>query len=510
MWAKSRLEAFMLVSCVAVTRFVFRSHQLYDLDSVDFALGLRRFDPRTYQPHPPGYFLYVLMGRLINWVMRDANLSLVLLSIAASCGTVYLIYRLAFDWFGRGEARFAGLLFLFSPLGWFHGLVALTYSVEAFFSTLIGYLCWRIQTGNRALIMPTGVVLGLSAGIRPSSLLFLGPLYLYSVRRTSLKRRLAGVGVLLLLLSSWFIPMIWASGGMSHYFGALVSLWRLVPSHNTVFNSSPATTVARAFTVLFIYFLSFGAASIAPLVRTGGVNLDHEKKFFIMAWVTPALVFFTFIFLKFVNSGYLLLIVGPACIWLGACLSQWYRSSTWPGSAKLTVIGLSAAVNVLIFLVSPFYCSYRSVARFEAELEQVKAALPMVGSANDTMVVGFDSHFLGYRHAAYYLPEYMTVEYPEVKLMEGTRIFAMQDRQTTLLEHLPSARYQKFVLVPLPGGEPAYRKYLEDVVSRFPKGSLKTVRVGGVDFITGPTAALPILFPRTELTAEQGVYPLRH
>jgi hypothetical protein len=33
-----------------------------------------------------------------------------------------------------------GLLFLLSPLAWFHGIVALTYGVEAFFSALVGYL----------------------------------------------------------------------------------------------------------------------------------------------------------------------------------------------------------------------------------------------------------------------------------------------------------------------------------------------------------------------------------
>ncbi len=75
-------------------------------------------------------------------------LRFVLLSIAASCGVVVMIYKLALEWFGQREARFAGLIFLFSPLAWFHGVVALTYSVEAFFSALLGYLCWQIESGT--------------------------------------------------------------------------------------------------------------------------------------------------------------------------------------------------------------------------------------------------------------------------------------------------------------------------------------------------------------------------
>src|SRR5271170_2141185 len=177
---------------VALTRWVFRSRYLYDLDSVNFALGMGRFDPRVHQPHPPGYFLYICLGRLLNNFLHDANLALVLLSIAASCGAVAVIYRMALEWFGPGAARFAGGLFLFCPLAWFHGTVALTYSVEAFFSALLGYLCWRVACGTLGLIVPAGVVLGLSAGVRQSSVLFLGPLFLFSLRHASRKRQFAG------------------------------------------------------------------------------------------------------------------------------------------------------------------------------------------------------------------------------------------------------------------------------------------------------------------------------
>ena len=90
----------LLTSAVAITRFAFRSHYLYDLDSVNFALGMGRFDPRVHQPHPPGYFLYICLGRLLNIIFHDANLALVVLSIAASCGAVVVIYRMALDWFG--------------------------------------------------------------------------------------------------------------------------------------------------------------------------------------------------------------------------------------------------------------------------------------------------------------------------------------------------------------------------------------------------------------------------
>jgi Protein of unknown function (DUF2723) len=511
MITRHRLELLLLVSAVGISRFAFRSHDLYDLDSVDFALAIQRFDPRVYQPHPPGYFLYILLGRLINFVLHDANLALVLLSIAASCGVIILIYTMAMDWFGPGEARFSSLIFLFSPLAWFHGIVALTYSVEAFFSALLGYLCWRVECGALELIVPAGVALGISAGVRQSSLLFLGPIFLFSLRHVPRKRQFAGVGSVVITVALWFFPMIWASGGFSTYFGALESLWRLVPGQDTLFNSSPATSIARAFTVALIYLITYGVASFIPFFVSNSLwPEDRRRQIFTLVWIAPALFFFTFIFFKFVNSGYLLLLVAPGCLWLGYWASQWYGRSRLKRTAKLALIGLGAAVNILVFVASPFYNSYRSVRHFEKELDAIRTALPGVGSPSDTLIIGFDAHFLGYRHAGYYLPSYYVFEYPQVNLLEGTRIFSMSQRNTRLLAALPAGTYSKFIFFPLLTGDDSNRKYLQKVEEQVPGKSLHTVQSGGVEFVTGSIEDLPLLFPQADSGSKLGVYPLIH
>jgi Protein of unknown function (DUF2723) len=494
--SRQKLELSLLAGGVAVSRLAFRSHDLYDLDSVNFALAIGRFDPRVHQPHPPGYFLYICLGRLLNYLVHDPNLALVILSILASIASVILIYKLALEWFGPRAATFAGLLFLFSPLAWFHGTVALTYSVEAAASALLGFLCWRIDQGKSNFILPTAIVLGISAGIRPSSILFLGPLFLFSLRHAPLKRKIAGIAALGVTLGAWFLPMIWASGGFAAYFDALASLWRMVPSKDTVFNSSPATSIARACTIVFIYFLCFGAASLAPLgARWSAVPIDKSKQLFTAVWIVPALCFFTFIFLKLVNSGYLLLVAAPTCIWLGAWVADWYDQATWPNALKWALMGVCVLANISIFLAFPAYCSYRSVRHFEAELKDAQTALPQFGSPDNLLIVAFDNHLLGFRHAGYYLPGYLTLEYPEASLVQGKRIFAMQGRDTFLLSSLPTASYSRFVLFPLPAGEAGYAQYLEKVKKLLPIKDLSNVVLDGHEFVTAPIADLPLLFP---------------
>jgi 4-amino-4-deoxy-L-arabinose transferase-like glycosyltransferase len=469
-----------------------------------------RFDPRVHQPHPPGYFLYVEIGRLLNFVTHDANLALVILSAAASCGTILLIYFLALEWFGLRAARFASVVFFFSPLGWFHGTVALTYGVEAFFSALVGFLCWRMARGRPGLAVAIGVVLGVSAGIRPSSLLFLGPLYLYSLSEIAPRRRVAGALALALTFVAWFVPMIHMSGGFHAYWGALTSLWRIVPSKETVFNSSPATSIARACFVIFVGMLTFGTALlILPLALLSNAPADPKKRNFTIVWVAPALCFFTLVFFKFINSGYLLLLIAPGCAWLGLWISTWYKASRRHRPWKLALVAACLAVNVVIYLESPFYFSYRSVRRFEKKLDAVRVALPQVGAADDTLVVAFDSHFLGYRHAGYYLPDYLVVQYPEVRLNQGPRSFAMHGRDTFLLEALPLSKYRRFVLFPLPG-ESTDQSYLARIKGMLPEQELQTVRVGDQQFVVGPIDLLPRLFPHTPEITLRGVYPSMH
>ncbi len=117
-----------------------------------------------------------------------------------------------------------------------------------------------------------------------------------------------------------------------------------------------------------------------------------------------------------------------------------------------------------------------------------------MASPQDTLLISFDSHFNGFRHAGYYLPDYLTVEYPEAHLKEGTRIFSMHERDTRLLTELPGGPYTRFVLFPLPTGA-SYRDYFQKVIDRLPSKSLQTVSLGGHEFVTGSISDLPLLFP---------------
>jgi len=497
--ARRASDCALLISATALTRTVFRTRFLYDIDSVNFALALQRFDPAVHQPHPPGYFLYVYLGKLSNAIFHDANTALVAISIVASCGTVAMLYLLASAWFGHASARFAGLIFICSPLAWFHGTVALTYIVEACFSAVIGYFCWRVYSGASRFIFPAAVALGLAAGFRQSSLLVLIPLFLFSIRCAPRRQALAGIGALTLANVTWFIPMLYASGGAHAYLTSLWLLWRLVPARQTIFTSPIFTSLARLCVILAICALSFGSATLL-LLRPSKSEHKHLR-IFTWIWLAPGLFVFTFVYLKFVNSGYLLVLLPPACIWLGFWAADWYRHSALLLAARIVLLGAAAAINCAIFLRAPMYFSFSEVQRSEQELGVAVNAVRQTSSPEETILVGFDSHFLGYRHAGYYLPEYLTLQYPEVPLASTTGVFAMRHRDTRVLSNLQIDSFRDFILFPLPSSDAEYLAYMQRVESRFPPGELHVVTSNGRKLLTGPVSALRVLFPNTVASA---------
>src|SRR5947199_379763 len=57
---------------------------LEDLDSINFALGVRHFDVAEHQPHPPGYPVYIAAAKAINAAIGNEVAALAALSVVAA------------------------------------------------------------------------------------------------------------------------------------------------------------------------------------------------------------------------------------------------------------------------------------------------------------------------------------------------------------------------------------------------------------------------------------------
>src|SRR5688572_13384832 len=93
-WGDHLLAGGLAVVTLA-SRWPYRARMLYNWDAVQFALALREFDVAKHQPHPPGYLLYVGLGRLVNQWVGDPAQAYVGLAMLFSAATTFIVYWLA-------------------------------------------------------------------------------------------------------------------------------------------------------------------------------------------------------------------------------------------------------------------------------------------------------------------------------------------------------------------------------------------------------------------------------
>src|SRR5687767_5338628 len=216
------LCAGALALLTILSRLPYRARMLYNWDAVQFALALREYDVVKHQPHPPGYILYVGLGRLVNAWIGDPTAAYVTLAVVFSGLTTLVVYVLARSVYDRRTALAAATLLAVSPLFWFYGSVGLTYAGEALFASLVAYFAFRALDGRETDVWLAAAYLGVAGGMRQSMLFLLLPLWLVAACLGARRTRTVPIGfaVLAVVVLAWLVPMIALSGGVERYLEA--------------------------------------------------------------------------------------------------------------------------------------------------------------------------------------------------------------------------------------------------------------------------------------------------
>ena len=456
--------ACLLAGLAVLTRLPFTSKILFSMDSVQFALGMDRFDVSLHQPHPPGYFLYVMAGRLARLIFHDANTALVGVSIVAGALTVALVYLLGREVFDEAAGLAAGVFALTSPLIWFHGEVALSYMPEALMSVSLAYVCFRVIRGEAGLYWLAAVILGVSGGIRQNTMVFLMPLWLYSMRGVGARRVAAGLAIFGASVAAWFVPMLIASGGYGAYSAALGTQWR-----ESVWGGlGLARTIQNAGYVAYFVFYGLGVASapIAALVyfRLKGrarLEPDRSTSLFFLVWMAPAALFHILVFFQPGAPGYVLIYLVGALVLSGRALTAASEAvaGARPGRFAVGVrrgaLLFIVAANVVFFLFRTDALSAGGIREHDHYMDGYFKAVRAGFSPADTEIVGSERFVCNYRHAMYYLPEYRAHDGIYVPVQGGTRVFWGRDMKTATepsIEPMPGTRHFIY-LINYRGGE---------------------------------------------------------
>jgi Protein O-mannosyl-transferase TMEM260-like len=262
----------VLAAAFALAHVPYVVSSLEDIDSVNFALGIRDFDVANHRPHPPGYPVYIALGKLgavftrlfsgsaAPAVVEARTLSL--LSLVGAIAAVFLMYRLLATLTGGqdgGEntappasgqpfdarALAATALAVSCPLFWYMAVRPLS-DVPGLAAALASQAClalaWQRQrpspgrdrrlnpermAASGGMIVLGAFLAAVAIGFRSQNAVLTLPLLsgvlLDRVGRGFLGAFIGGACAFATGVLLWAVPLVMASGGWNAYLAALGS-----------------------------------------------------------------------------------------------------------------------------------------------------------------------------------------------------------------------------------------------------------------------------------------------
>ena len=308
-----------------VSRILAIPASFWEWDEIGFARALHHYDIGAHSPHPPGFPVFIAMGRIAwsLWQNDQAALISVNLLFSATLGVVlYLLYREILN--DRPIALAGALLGLFTPAIWIYGGFGRSDNPALVTGLLVIWLALCGRRSSRAL-WAGALLLGLGSGIRVTMVPFAGPvlglvLLRYLVRRewrAPLKALIAATAGWL----SWYVPLIRLTG-WSEYNAIMRVQSAFISTHDTIWSGE--WSLEERLNGFFISV--WGDWRIAAMVYLtagiGGIVLLLSRRRAALGWLllafVPVLVFTTVVNTPTAAAVYSLPYL-PLFTILGAC-----------------------------------------------------------------------------------------------------------------------------------------------------------------------------------------------
>jgi hypothetical protein len=331
LWIASGAAALFLL-----LHLVYLPQSLEDVDSINFAMGVRAFDVAHHQPHPPGYPVYIAAAKALHAAGASEVHALALLSaVAASTGLIALfIFFSALDPGHDWRALGATALAVSAPLYWLSASRPLTDAVGLAAAVAIQAVIVAAET-DRALVAAS-FLCAFATGVRSQVAWLTVPLLIFAIatrRRPSGKGSggfpsAAAVAAFVIGGCAWGVPLVMLTGGPSGY-------WRAIATQG----SEDLTNIVMLWTThtlheleMAIYY-AFVAAWASPVVATAVLALAAagflaafgrpSRPYLTLAAAFVPYFLFDLVFQETITTRYALPLVVPVAYFaaLGACLA---------------------------------------------------------------------------------------------------------------------------------------------------------------------------------------------
>lgn len=412
----------------ALAHLPFLPTTLEDIDSVNFALGLRDFDVADHRPHPPGYPAYIGIGKVAVALTKplasglpqsgiDAR-ALGLVSLCAGALAALALYRV-FASLGQGDeprtdrpwrhlqpvALGATALTVACPLFWYMAARPMS-DMPGLAMALAAQACltlawWRQRPdadGDRRLdsdvlaasgrmIVLGALLTGLAIGFRTQTAWLTAPL-LAVVLVDRIGRGVAGamlgsamtftIGAML-----WAVPLVVASGGVGAYLAALGSQAGEDFAGVEMLSLNPSPRLL-AFALLRTFVYPWDSVTLGVVVLTlaaigaGGLLLRDRRALVIIIVTSVPYLTFHLLFQDTNFVRYALPLVPPVAFLAMSGVARVADRVVLPTAGALTIWAVAIAAPVLAAYGSRSSPTARALEAMRVEaVEQRPGALAM-------------------------------------------------------------------------------------------------------------------------------------
>ena len=264
---------FILFLAVFFLRLVFLSPWLEDWDSVQFSLALHEFDILKHQPHPPGYPLYLLLGKMLSYFIKSDVKILTFLSALCGSLSIFITYLFTKKMFNKKVALFSAIIFSVIPVHWVLSEIATSNIPGLLFLILLAYISYRDLIGKNDKTL-LGFVSGIALGVRTTDAPIVIGLFLFSaIKKRQIKYLIYLCVGFLFGVSIWFIPLIFNTG-FDNFRNANAEISRYVIWHD-ILSGKPFFLFAYIKTRIFSFIKVMNIGYTFPLILLFIVSLKN-------------------------------------------------------------------------------------------------------------------------------------------------------------------------------------------------------------------------------------------
>lgn len=403
----------------AVSRLIFLNRFVYHWDGIQYILGIEDFDILHHQPHPPGFFNYIFMGKIFKLFLYDSEKSLNYLTVILSAFSAVLFYFVVLEMLkNKEDAVWCALLFLSSPVIWFYGEVINNFVPEMCFLLLFIYLLLK-KKNVYFLFFLAGWILG----IRIYSVVYVLPLLVFSFNKKGIqpKKLIALLAVFFIGILMWLLPTIYLSGGYRNY----IFIYQKHVSFNAgraFFNDPlrPALNFLMVFIFLFWgvgYIMSFVFPLVIKIKGIKHINQFGRNNLLLITWLSSGVVFYSIT--GATNPGYILSVIPPLIIFSYSSFKSIAETVKLKKHIIEAVLIVFMLFNCYDFLFSRKAISLTEIKNHDLILSRIVFNIKTKFKPDETAIITYPFFKLGLRHAVYYLPEYYVFEEEEIKNKVG-------------------------------------------------------------------------------------------